>query len=97
MIAARYILVIAVSILALLISIILDNLLAFLPRSVRFLIQLPVLVILIDEIRLWVKQNAHRLDLDPMYVDGMFFFAAPLAAVASRSLIRDIRSFINLF
>jgi hypothetical protein len=97
MLMERYILIIGVSIIALVISAVLDKMLSFMPRSLRFLIQLPVLVMIIDEIRVWVKERAPTFDLHPQYVDGAFFFAAPLTAVASRYLIRDVRSFVSLF
>lgn len=88
--AARAILAIGVSIAALLISLALDRLLAPLSAIPQFLIQIPILVLAMDYLRTLTIHYATSL-LSTDAVNGAFFFAAPLAAVGSSTLMTDIR------
>lgn len=91
LILARAALAIGVSIAALLISLALDFLLAPLSAIPQFLIQIPTLVLAMDYLRtLTIHHTTGLLSTDA--VNGSFFFAAPLAAVGSSSLIQEIRS-----
>ena len=92
MFAARAVLAIAVSVIALLLSLVLDRILAPLSLIPQFLIQIPVLVLAIDTIRqMTVSYLTHNFDLTDEDINGTFFFAAPLAAVASTDLMAEIR------
>lgn len=89
--AARTALAIGVSIAALLISLALDRLLAPLSAIPQFLIQIPTLVLAMEYLRTLAIHHASGL-LSADAVNGTFFFAAPLAAVGSSSLIQEIRA-----
>jgi hypothetical protein len=91
LIVARAVLAIGVSIAALLISLALDRIFAPLSAIPQFLIQIPILVLTMDYLRTLTIHHATGL-LGADAVNGAFFFAAPLAAVASSNLIQEIRS-----
>ena len=91
MIIARITLILAVSISAFAISLILDLLLAPLSPILQFLIQVPALVLLIEEGRKYALANAERIGVSHQDINGAFFFAAPLAALAAPSLFTDLR------
>ncbi len=91
MIVPRILLSLGISIVALLISYILDRILAPLSALPQFLIQIPVLVLLMEEFRRLILSHASMVDLSADDVNGAFFFAAPLAAFAARSLFRDLQ------
>ena len=95
MILARAALAIGVSISALLISLALDRLLAPLTLIPQFLIQIPALVLAMEYLRT-LTIHYYATDLSPEAINGTFFFAAPLAAVASSDLMREIRNQIGL-
>lgn len=92
MFAIRVALAIIVSVAALIISLILDRLLAPLSAIPQFLIQIPTLVLIMDTLRRFVLKHAseiHGLSADD--IDSAFFFAAPLAAVGAADLMGEIR------
>jgi hypothetical protein len=91
MFANRVVLTIVVSIVALLTSVVLDRLLAPLAVLPQFLIQVPILVLIIDEFRRLVLKEAPAYGLTVDDVNGTFFFAAPMAAFGAISLFRDLR------
>lgn len=91
MLATRIALILAVSIVTITVSFILDFLLAPLPAIPQFLIQVTLLVLLHNEFHRLALEYAPRLGLTERDVTGAFFFAAPLAAVGSMSLFADIR------
>ncbi len=84
----RYALALGISFVAFLISIALDRLLAPLPPLAQFAVQVPLLVLLIDEGRRFLL---HYTQIPQEDVDGAFFFAAPLAALGATSLFMDLR------
>jgi hypothetical protein len=92
MILAQAILAIGVSIAALLISLVLDRLLAPLSAIPQFLIQIPALVLAMEYLRA-LTLRYYATDLSPDDINATFFFTAPLAAAASSDLMREIRSF----
>jgi hypothetical protein len=92
--SARIALILAVSIGSFGTSLLLDVLLAPLPPVLQFLIQIPILVILIEEGRRLALQHAPRLGLSEMDINGAFFFTAPLAAFAAVTLFADIRKIV---
>ena len=89
----RYALALGISIVALLISIALDRLLSSLSPVTQFLLQVPILVLLVDEGR---RALLAYTELLPDDVNGAFFFAAPMAALGATSLVADIRKTLNL-
>jgi hypothetical protein len=97
MFVARAALAIGISIAALLISLLLDTILSPLPPLFQFLIQIPALVLIMDEARRVVIREAGRYDLTEADVNGTFFFAAPMAAFAAVDLFRDLRRSFRFF
>ena len=91
MLVYRIAMILGISIVTLLISITLDTVLAPLPGHVQFLVQIPALVIAMDELRLWTVARAAELHVTVDEINGAFFFAAPLAAFGAASLFADIR------
>lgn len=91
MFVARIALIIGISIAALLISLILDMILSPLPPLVQFLVQVPAIVLIMDEIRRATLREAPKYDLTETDVNGAVFFASPLAAFAAVDLFRDLR------
>ncbi len=92
---ARIILILGVSISAFTISLALDLLLSPLPPLLQFLIQVPAIVLLIEEGRTYALANETALGLTHRDINGAFFFAAPLAALAAASLFADVRKVIR--
>lgn len=95
MLQYRIALILAISIGILLISIIFDRILAPLPLIVHFLIFVPAVVLTVDEARQYTKENADMYKLRATDVDGVFFFAAPLAALAASSLFTKMRDLLG--
>jgi hypothetical protein len=93
MIALRAALALGISIAALLISIILDSLLAPLPLPFQFIIQIPVLVLAMEELRRTLIHNLPALDESA--INSTFFLAAPIAAFAARDLFGDLRKIMR--
>jgi hypothetical protein len=91
MFAARFMLTIVVSVVALLTSLVLDRIMAPLPALPQFFVQVPILVLLMEEFRALVLRHAGAYGLTADNVNGTFFFAAPLAAFGALSLFRDLR------
>jgi hypothetical protein len=91
MIISRTLLTLGISIVSLLISYALDSLLAPLTALPQFLIQIPILVLLMDELRRLILSHASAFNLSADDVNGAFFFAAPMAAFGARSLFRDLQ------
>jgi hypothetical protein len=89
----RYALALGISIVALLISIALDRLLSSLSPVTQFLLQVPILVLLVDEGR---RALLAYTELPPDDINGAFFFAAPMAALGATSLFADIRKTLHL-
>lgn len=91
MLTRRIALILAVSISAFAISLALDLLLSPLPPLLQFLIQVPALVLLIEEGRNYALANATTLGVSHRDINGAFFFTAPLSALAATSLFADVR------
>ncbi len=89
----RYALALGISFVAFLISFALDRLLAPLPPLAQFAIQVPLLVLLVDEGH---RALRHYTQLPKEDVDGAFFFAAPMAALGATSLFMDLRKSLRL-
>lgn len=89
----RILLAIGISIAALLISTVLDALLAPLPLLLQFIVQVPTLVILMEEIRRWLLRVLPSMD--DATINSTFFLAAPIAAFAARDLFADLDTFIR--
>jgi hypothetical protein len=80
--------VIAINLVVMIAAFGLDRAMAPLSLAWQFTVQVPVLVLLVDEFRRWCLRT---LGLTESEVNGAFFFAAPLAALASDSLMTAIR------
>lgn len=91
MIVYRIAMILGISIVTLLISMTLDTVLAPLPGHVQFLIQIPALVLAMDELRHWTAARSAEFYVTVDEVNGAFFFAAPLAAFGATNLFADIR------
>ena len=89
----HYLLIVGISIAVLLISVILDTLCAPLSPAFQFVVQVPLLVFAVDTLRSWVLSQ--EWNLSESRINSSFFFAAPLAAVASRTLMGDIGRLIR--
>jgi hypothetical protein len=90
----RIALAIGISIAALLISTVLDALLAPLPLPLQFMAQIPSLVIIMEEIRLWLIRRLPTLDESA--VNSTFFLAAPIAALGARDLFDGLGSLMRV-
>lgn len=95
MLVARIALILGISIASLLISIILDVILAPLPHIAQFLVQIPLLVLAVDELRILALQHATTYGLTESQVNGAFFFAAPIAAFGATNLFADMARIIR--
>jgi len=84
----RIILAIGISIAALLISTVLDALLAPLPLLLQFIVQVPALVILMEEIRGALVARLPAADTSA--INSTFFLAAPIAALGARDLFAGL-------
>ena len=90
-------LIIGISIVTLLMSIVLDTILAPLPLIAQFLIQIPVLVLSVEAVQ--KATEAYILpstDLQKQDIDTLFLFVAPLAALGSVSLFAELRRTFRL-
>jgi hypothetical protein len=95
MLIARVVLALTISIAALLVSLLLDTLLAPLPPIAQFLVQVPALVLLMDEFRQYLLRNLPA-GVTAESVDAAFFFAPPLAAITATNLLSDMRLTLRL-
>ncbi len=95
MLVARIALILGISIAALLISVILDIVFAPLPHIAQFMIQVPLLVLAMDELRTAIGSVAPAYGLSPSHVDSAFFFAAPIAAFGATNLFTDMARIIR--
>jgi hypothetical protein len=91
MFANRFLLTVGVSVVALLTSLVLDRLLAPLSALPQFLVQVPAVVLIMDEFRRLVLHHASAYGLTADDVNGTFFFAAPMAAFGAVSLFSDLK------
>ena len=88
----RFLLAIVVSIGTLLTAILMDMVFSPLPFLAQILLQIPILIILIDEARRFLIAHIKNLDktLTADDINGCFFFAAPMAAFGSFSLFQHL-------
>lgn len=91
MLVYQYALALGISIVTLLISIILDTLFAPLPHLIQFIVQVPILVLVVNAFRAAVLERIGDYGLTEFDVNGAFFFAAPLAAFGAKHLFGDLR------
>jgi len=89
MLIYRFLLAIVISIGSLLIAVIVDMLFSPFPTVLQFILQIPVLVIVIDESRRLLLSNMGD-SLTEGEINSCFFFAAPMAAFGSLSLFREL-------
>ncbi len=90
-------LIIGISIVTLLMSIVLDTILAPLPLVAQFLIQIPVLVLSIEAIQKATETYVlPYTGLQKQDIDTLFLFVAPLAALGSVSLFAELRRTFRL-
>jgi hypothetical protein len=90
MLIYRILLAIVVSVASFGIAVVIDMMFAPVPLVGRFLFQIPLLIILIDESRRWLLANINTFGnkLSVQDINGCFFFAAPLAAFGSLTLFK---------
>jgi len=88
---AKYVLIVGVSATILVLSLTLDLLFSPLLPVVKFLIQIPVLVILVEYFRSSTIQHMSEQD-----VGAAFFFAAPLATFGATRLFADIGDLLGM-
>ena len=93
----RFILATVISIFSLLISILTDMLFSPLPIILRFIFQIPILVIAIEEFRRILLENIQFMkgSLTEREINSCFFFAAPMAAFGSVTLFRELRRLLH--
>lgn len=89
MIFAHALLALGISIFALLISIVIDALLAPLPFPVQFMLQIPAIVLVLDAFRQWLEVRVP----EGIDINAVFFLAAPMAAFAAKDLFKDLRRY----
>ena len=92
--ARRYVSILAINIIVLGFAFVLDTLLEPLSPTLQFFLQVPTLVLAIDEFRRWVLARADRFGLSELEINAAFFFSAPLAAVGSDTLLTDLRKLV---
>ncbi len=88
-------LILSVSITVLLLSLILDTLCAPLPPVVQFIVQIPLLVLMVDALRRAALARATTIGLSKDEINASFFFAAPLAAFGAMTLFGDLRRLLK--
>ena len=93
--AIRYAFTVGISVTALMISLALDVIFAPLPPVAQFIVQIPILVLIVDAFRHWCLVRAAELGLSDADINASFFFAAPMAALGAGSLFSDIRGLIQ--
>jgi len=94
MLVYRFLLVIGISLATLLISITLDVAFASLPIAMQFLLQIPILVLILEEGRRWMVRTLDTtLTIDD--INGCFFCAAPIAAFGSMRLFQGLERILH--
>jgi hypothetical protein len=84
-------LIILICIVAFVTSYTLDQLFGSIPIAIRFVLQISLLVIIMDEFRRWVIKEAPAYGLHTDDITNAFFFAAPMAAFGAMDMFADIR------
>jgi hypothetical protein len=87
--------IIMINVVVMIAAIVLDRILNFLPPLWQFLVQVPALVLIVDAFRHWCLASAARLSLTERDINAAFFFASPLAALSSATLMSDVRSLLR--
>jgi len=93
---ARFILAIGLSVSTLGISFILDRLFHRIPYHVQFFLQIPIIIIIIDNMRLYFLAHAPQYNLTEAEINGSFFFVAPMVSIGSATLFAEIRRTLPL-
>jgi hypothetical protein len=88
-------LILSVSITVLALSLILDAICSPLPPAFQFVVQIPLLVLMVDAIRRATLAHAPKIGLSTDEINASFFFAAPLAAFGATTLFRDLRRLLR--
>jgi hypothetical protein len=88
-------LILGVSITVLLLSLTLDAICAPLPPAFQFIIQVPLLVLMVDALRRATLDHAPKIGLSTDEINASFFFAAPLAAFGATTLFRNLRQLLR--
>jgi hypothetical protein len=91
---AYILLSIAAAATTLLLAVAIDRLLSPFSLGLKFIIQIPVVVIAIDSLRQFVLEHAHMVDLEKADVNGCFFLASPMVSVGSVNLMSGIKALI---
>jgi hypothetical protein len=92
LLAKRYLSILAINLLVLIFAFILDSILEPLSPAAQLFVQVPLLVLAVDEFRRWTLTQSTWVGLSKADINGAFFFASPLAALGSDTLLNDIRS-----
>lgn len=94
MLYAYILLSIAAAVVTLFIAVGIDRLLSPLSFVLKFIIQVPTVVIAIDSLRQFVLEHAHMFELEAADVNGCFFLASPMVSVGSVHLMSGIKALI---
>ncbi len=91
----RYLSILVINITVLGAAFFMDSFMEPLSPGAQLFVQVPLLVLMVDEFRRWSLRKSEWFGLSKADINGAFFFASPLAALGSETLMSDIRSLIR--
>lgn len=89
----KAILAIIVAATVLVIAVVVDKLCRFLPFHLQFVVQVPIIILMIDWLRNSVLSTS-AFGLSDSEVNACFFMASPMVSIGSESLYDGIRALI---
>jgi hypothetical protein len=92
MLYAKILLSVVVSAIVLIIAIGADKLCKTLPIHLQFVVQVPIIILLVDALRNIVLDSP--IELSDSEINACFFMASPMVSIGSASLYSGIRAFL---
>jgi hypothetical protein len=92
MLYAKVLLSIVVSAIVLVIAVVVDKLCMPLPIHLQFLVQVPIIILVVDALRNYALGSS--LDLADSEINACFFMASPMVSIGSVSLYSGIKALL---
>jgi hypothetical protein len=92
MLYAKVLLSIVVSVIVLVIAVVVDKLCKDLPIHLQFLVQVPIIILVVDALRNYVLDSS--LELSDAEINACFFMASPMVSIGSVSLYSGIKALL---
>lgn len=92
MLYAKVLLSVVVSAVVLVIAVVVDKLCKGLPIHLQFVVQVPIIILVVDALRNYVLDSP--IELSDSEINACFFMASPMVSIGSISLYSGIKSLL---